>query len=72
MEWNLIYKIFGLLFFSELAYFKVADRLNIIDKPNKRSSHERITLLGGGVVFYFGVLCIASGSMVPYHWYLQD
>lgn len=25
MEWNLIYKIFGLLFFSELAYFKVAD-----------------------------------------------
>ena len=69
MEWNLIYKIFGLLFFSELAYFKVADRLNIIDKPNKRSSHERITLLGGGVVFYFGVLLYSIWFNVPYHWY---
>ena len=72
MEWNLIYKIFGLLFFSELAYFKVADRLNIIDKPNKRSSHERITLLGGGVVFILVYFCIASGSMCLITGTLQD
>ena len=28
----------------EVCYFKVADRFNIIDKPNERSSHTRIVL----------------------------
>ena len=36
---------------SLLLYFKVADRYNIIDKPNKRSSHSQITIRGGGVIF---------------------
>ena len=45
--------IFVALFVLELMYFRVADRFNIIDKPNSRSSHTRITLRGGGVVFYF-------------------
>ncbi len=45
--------IFVALFLLELMYFRVADRFNIIDKPNSRSSHTRITLRGGGVVFYF-------------------
>jgi len=44
------------LFASELAYFRVADRFNIIDKPNERSSHTRITLLGGGIIFYISIL----------------
>ena len=35
----------------EVCYFKVADRFNIIDKPNERSSHTRIVLRGGGVIF---------------------
>lgn len=48
--------ILALLFIVELIYFRVADKYNIIDKPNERSSHQRITLRGGGVVFYFGVL----------------
>ena len=39
-----------------LLYFKVADRFNIIDKPNQRSSHTEITLRGGGVVFWFAAL----------------
>ena len=30
--------ILVLLFLAELFYFKVADRCNIIDKPNERSS----------------------------------
>lgn len=45
-----------LLVVSELGYFKLADRLNIIDKPNLRSSHSVLTLRGGGVVFYVGIL----------------
>lgn len=45
-----------MLLVAELGYFKLADRLNIIDKPNLRSSHTVVTLRGGGVVFYFGIL----------------
>lgn len=41
----------ALLVAAELVYFKVADRLNIIDKPNERSSHTRIVLRGGGIIF---------------------
>ena len=43
------------LFVFEILYFRLADKFNIIDKPNERSSHTHITLRGGGVVFYFGV-----------------
>ncbi len=32
-------------------YFKLADHLNIIDKPNQRSSHTKITIRGGGIIF---------------------
>lgn len=39
-----------------LVYFKVADRYNIIDKPNERSSHTEITLRGGGIIFWFSAL----------------
>lgn len=34
-----------------LVYFRIADRYNIIDKPNHRSSHSAITIRGGGIVF---------------------
>lgn len=53
----MIYTIlFFILFIIELLYFKVADRFNIIDKPNLRSSHTEITLRGGGVIFWFAAL----------------
>lgn len=39
-----------------LLYFKVADRFNIIDKPNQRSSHTEVTLRGGGIIFWFAAL----------------
>lgn len=39
-----------------LAYFRLADRFNIIDKPNQRSSHTKITIRGGGIVFSLAVL----------------
>jgi UDP-N-acetylmuramyl pentapeptide phosphotransferase/UDP-N-acetylglucosamine-1-phosphate transferase len=35
----------------EVLYFKIADKYNIIDKPNSRSSHTTITLRGGGIIF---------------------
>ena len=43
--------IFALLLVAELVYFKIADKFNIIDKPNQRSSHSTIVLRGGGIIF---------------------
>lgn len=45
-----------LLIASLLLYFKIADRYNIIDKPNERSSHKSLTIRGGGIVFSIAVL----------------
>ena len=39
-----------------LLYFRVANRYNIIDQPNHRSSHSTITIRGGGVIFPLAVL----------------
>jgi len=56
------------LFAAMLVYFRLADRFNIIDKPNERSSHTQVTIRGGGVVFYLGALVwfIWSGAAHPY------
>lgn len=48
--------IFILLLALELVYFKIADKCNIIDKPNERSSHSTIVLRGGGVIFPLSML----------------
>jgi len=61
--------IFLLLFVAELAYFRVANHFNIIDKPNQRSSHTRITLRGGGVVFYIGALLYFVLQGFQYPWF---
>ncbi|RAJ33453.1 MraY family glycosyltransferase [Pedobacter cryoconitis] len=43
--------IFSILFILELIYFGIANKFNIIDQPNHRSSHINITLRGGGIIF---------------------
>ena len=48
--------IFVLLLVAELIYFKIADKFNIIDKPNQRSSHNTIVLRGGGIIFSLAML----------------
>jgi len=59
-----------LLFLAELFYFRIADKCNIIDKPNERSSHTRITLRGGGIIFYFGVLVYFLMNHFEYPWFM--
>ena len=59
-----------LLFLVELFYFKIADKCNIIDKPNQRSSHTQITLRGGGIIFYFGALAYFLMSGFEYAWFM--
>lgn len=39
------------LFAFEIIYFRIADKYNIIDNPNERSSHTSVTLRGGGILF---------------------
>lgn len=53
----MIYLLLVLVFFGAmLVYFRVADHYSIIDKPNERSSHSRITIRGGGIVFLVAAL----------------
>ena len=47
--------ITALLLAAELVYFRIADKCNIIDKPNQRSSHSSIVLRGGGIIFVLGL-----------------
>ena len=66
----MIYIIFIILLFSaEIIYFRIADHFNIIDKPNQRSSHSDITLRGGGIIFYLGVLLYFLIEGFRYPWF---
>lgn len=63
----MIYLFYLCIFFiAILIYFKIADRFNIIDKPNERSSHTEITIRGGGVIFLIsaGIILI----LYPSYW----
>ncbi|MCD8172205.1 MAG: UDP-GlcNAc--UDP-phosphate GlcNAc-1-phosphate transferase [Alistipes sp.] len=67
-RWIIYTVIFVILFSLQILYFRLADRYNIVDKPNERSSHTTVTLRGGGVIFYIGILLFGfiSGFEYPY------
>lgn len=56
--------VFVILLALEQEYFKIADKFNIIDKPNERSSHSTVVLRGGGIVF---LLCVWRGNLKYNH-----
>lgn len=62
--------IAAILLAAELLYFRVADHFNIIDKPNQRSSHTRIVLRGGGIVFTIGLWVWSAFYGFQYPWFL--
>lgn len=67
--------IAAILVIAELVYFKIADHFNIIDKPNERSSHTKVVLRGGGVIFSISIVIwmiwqMMNGSWVTVHEYL--
>ena len=62
--------ILVLLLAAELIYFKIADKCNIIDKPNERSSHSSIVLRGGGIIFLIGVWVWSAFFGFQYPWFL--
>lgn len=56
------------LLVAELAYFRIADHYNIIDKPNERSSHSTIVLRGGGVIFAISMVIWFVWQMMQGEW----
>ena len=62
--------IFVLLLIAELVYFRIADKCNIIDKPNQRSSHSTIVLRGGGIIFMIGAWVWSAFFGFDYPWFL--
>lgn len=62
--------IFIILLLLELAYFKIADKFDIIDKPNERSSHSTIVLRGGGIIFLLGAWVWSFAFGFQYPWFL--
>ena len=62
--------IFILLLIFEIFYFKIADKFNIIDKPNERSSHTSVVLRGGGIIFLIGAWVWSLFYGFHYPWFL--
>lgn len=59
-----------LLLLGVLVYFGIAEKLNIIDKPNKRSSHINPTIKGGGIIFVLAVLFFAFSESFDQPYFL--
>ena len=59
-----------ILVIAELIYFRIADKCNIIDKPNERSSHSTIVLRGGGIIFAISILVWMGLQMVHGEWFM--
>ena len=70
--WMTYIIIFVLLLAAELIYFRIADKFNIIDKPNERSSHSTIVLRGGGIIFSLSMIAwtvmmvLQGNDIIPY------
>ena len=68
------YLMYGIIFVTllvlELVYFQIADKFNIIDKPNERSSHSTIVLRGGGIIFMLGLWIWSAFYGFSYPWFL--
>ena len=62
--------IFILLVLLELLYFRIADQFNIIDKPNERSSHTKVVLRGGGIIFAIALWIWSCWYGFHYPWLL--
>ncbi len=53
----LSYLLFIIIWFGiEWFYFGIAKRFSIVDKPNARSSHDIVTIRGGGIIFPLAIL----------------
>ena len=59
-----------ILLVAELFYFRIADKYNIIDKPNECSSPTRYVLRGGGIIFTIALWIWSIWYGFQYPWLL--
>jgi UDP-GlcNAc:undecaprenyl-phosphate GlcNAc-1-phosphate transferase len=52
MNWILYVNVAIFLLGAEVLYLRLATHYNIVDTPNHRSSHSRLTVRGGGIIFW--------------------
>ena len=51
-------------------YFRIAERFEIIDVPNERSSHKEHTIRGGGIIFWLSLVLYGFYSNFQYPYFL--
>ncbi|TMM29142.1 glycosyltransferase family 4 protein [Polaribacter aestuariivivens] len=59
-----------LLVFLSFVYLKLAIKFKIIDKPNERSSHSKITVRGGGIVFPIAIILFSLFNNFQYPFFI--
>jgi len=69
-NWIFIGLGFIFLWLAEVAYFRVAARLAIIDKPNERSSHAHPIIRGGGIIFFVSVIAWFFTHSLMWPWFM--
>ena len=62
--------VIGLLIIASYVYLKLAIKFKIIDKPNQRSSHTKITVRGGGIVFTIAMILFSFLNDYQYPYFL--
>ncbi|MDY0907188.1 glycosyltransferase family 4 protein [Pedobacter sp. CFBP9032] len=59
------------LFAVMLLYLRLAEKNNIIDRPNARSSHSIHTIRGGGIIFPLAMVFEYAFSGFHYGWFIS-
>lgn len=67
MIFIIYFLVLGLL---SLFYYRIAKHYDIVDKPNKRSSHSEPIIRGGGIIFVLGILLYAIFNSVDYTYFI--
>lgn len=69
MEMMNIFIFIALLVISAWIYIRIADKLDIIDKPNMRSSHSIPVIRGGGIIFPIAWLLYSVWNGMAFPWF---
>ena len=69
-HWLIFIFIGLLLVVAEVVYFKIAEKCNIVDKPNERSSHSTIVLRGGGIIYMLAIWIWCAFYGYEYSWFV--
>lgn len=60
--------VFLSLLLAGLVYYRLARQFRIVDKPNERSSHSKVTVRGGGILFPLAVVFWWMSQDFPNTW----